>query len=106
MLKRIQVFVMFLLCAVTAQASTWVYHDTLPTQVKVYVDVSTIKTVQTQPEIKQFEVSLGRSGEETETVTVQVLCVVKAIRTSSTVNFNATQSDKTMGKLVARVCNK
>jgi hypothetical protein len=108
MMKRIQVIAVFMLSAVcsTVLADTWVYHDTLPTQVKVYVNSESIRTTQLRPEIRGVAVSLGRPGEETETITVEVMCAPQGIRTQGQAYFSATQSDKTMGKLVATVCNK
>ena len=108
MLKRIQVIAVLLASALcsTAHAEAWVYHDTLPTKVAVYVDMASVRITQSNPEIRSVKVSVGRSGEETETITVEAACAVRGIRTSPVDNFSVTQADKTMGKLVARVCNK
>ena len=95
-----------LLCANLAHADTWVYHATLPTQVKVYANMDSIRVTQARPEIRQVTVSLGRPGEETETLNVEVLCAPQGIRTTSQPNFSVTQPTQTMGKLVSRVCNK
>jgi len=90
----------------TAHAETWVYHDTLPGKVAVYVDMDSVRIRQDNPEIRSVKVSVGRSGEETETITVEAACAVRGIRTSPLDNFSVTQPTQTMGKLVARVCNK
>ena len=90
----------------TAHAESWVYHDTLPTKVAVYVDMASVTVTQVKPEIRSVKVSLGRSGEETETITVEAACAVGGIRTNPSHLFSVTQADKTMGKLVARVCGK
>lgn len=90
----------------TAQAETWVYHATLPTQVAVYVDMDSVKTTVAYPEIRSAEISLSRPGEDAMTKTIEVACLYRGIRTDSQVNFSVTQKDKTMGRLVSRVCNK
>ena len=108
MMKRIQVIAVLMLSAVcsTVLADTWVYHDTLPTQVQVYVDLSSVNTISTNPLIKTATVSLGRAGEESETITIQAACAVKGIRTSRESAFSLTQPGHSMNRLVATVCGK
>ena len=90
----------------TAQAEAWVYHDTLPTKVAMYVDMASVKTVTAYPEIRSATISLGRSGQDTEFKTVEVACKYRGIRTSTQDQFSVTQPDKTFGLLVARICSK
>ena len=90
----------------TAHAEAWVYHDTLPTKVAMYVDMDSVKTVTAYPEIRSAVISLGRSGEDTEFKTVEVACLYRGIRTSSQDLFSVTQPDKTFGQLVTRICSK
>ena len=94
------------LAADIAQAEDWVYLATLPTRVQVYVDLSSVNTVSTNPLIKTATVSLGRSGSESETITIQAACAVKGIRTRSDLQFSTTQADQPMGRLVTQVCYK
>jgi hypothetical protein len=89
----------------TAHAETWVYHDTLPTEVKVYIDADSIRTVWAEPLVRQARLSLGRPGEETVPLTVEAHCLYRGIRTNPAERFSVTQPDKTMGKLVTRLCN-
>lgn len=108
-MKRIQVLAVLLASAFTvniSHADTWVYHDTLPSNVKVYANMDSIRVTQARPEIRQVAVSLGRSGEETETLSVEVMCAPQGIRTAGQPYFSATQPTQTMGKLVAKVCGK
>ena len=107
-MKRIQVLAVFIASALcyTAHAETWVYHDTLPSKVAVYVDMDSVSIKHANPEIRSVKVSVGRSGEESETLTVEAACAVRGIRTSPLDNFSATQPTQTMGKLVAKVCGK
>jgi len=95
-----------LVLATTAHAESWVYHATLPTQVQVYVDTASIRTVAHTPEIRSAQVSLGRPGQDAETITVEAACAVRGIRSRPDAPFSVTQPDKTMGLLVARLCNK
>jgi hypothetical protein len=90
----------------TAHADTWVYHATLPDQVVMHVDMSSVKTVTVYPEIRSAAISLGRSGQEASISTVEVACKYRGIRTSTQDLFSVTQPDKTFGLLVARICSK
>lgn len=109
MMKRIHVIAVLMASAFTANiahADTWVYHDTLPTDVLVYVNSDSIRVTQVSPEIRSVQISLGRSGSETEIRTVEVMCAPASIRTQNQRNFSATQPTQTMGRFVAKVCAK
>ena len=95
-----------LVVASTAHAEAWVYHDTLPTKVAMYVDMDSVKTVTAYPEIRSATISLGRSGQDTEFKTVEVACKYRGIRTDPHDLFSVTQPDKTFGQLVTRICSK
>ena len=90
----------------TAHAEDWVYHDRLERTVLMYVDMDSVKTVTAYPEIRSATISLGRSGEEVEFKTIQVACKYRGIRSNPQDLFSVTQPDKTMGRLVARICAK
>jgi hypothetical protein len=94
------------LVAGTAHAETWVYHDTLPTQVAVYVDMASVKTIMAAPEIRSAVISLGRPGEDATMKTIEVACKYSGIRTNPELNFSTTQKDMIMGRLVKAVCTK
>ena len=94
------------LVASTAQAEAWVYHAHLEGTVAMYVDMASVKTVSTAPEIRSAVISLGRSGQDTVLKTVEVACKYRGIRTSTQDLFSVTQPDKTFGLLVTRICSK
>lgn len=96
----------------TAHAEAWVYHAHLEGTVAMYVDMDSVKTVQTLPhysaEIRTATISLGRSGQEVEMRETKVICHPggQGRIYHPSLGFVTVKSDKPMGLLVARICSK
>lgn len=96
----------------TAHAEDWVYHAHLERTVAMYVDMASVKTVQTLPhynaEIRTAIISLGEPGEDATMRETKVICHPGGPGRiyHPSLGFVTVKPDKTFGLLVARICAK
>jgi hypothetical protein len=100
-MKLILTTLVALLLSATAQAQTWIHHDTIDQGVQVYLDRDSIRPASYWAN-RYATVSVGVSGEETSLLFLEVNCAHNTMRYNG--KWSGTQPNQTMGKLVRTIC--